>query len=39
MEIKMKYIYTILIFSVLFIGCGYKSDPIYVEDTVQNNKN
>jgi hypothetical protein len=35
----MKYMYTMLIFSFLFIGCGYKSAPIYVEDTiVQNNK-
>ena len=39
MEIYMKYIYTILIFSCLFVGCGYKSAPIYVEDTTEKNSN
>ena len=34
----MKYIYTVVIFSFLFIGCGYKAAPIYVEDTTQQNK-
>ena len=29
----MKYIYTILLFSLLFVGCGFKSNPIYVDDT------
>jgi len=28
----MKYIYTILIISVLFIGCGYKAEPIYIDN-------
>ena len=28
----MKYMYTIVIVSVLFIGCGYKADPIYVDE-------
>jgi len=31
----MKYICTIVIFSYLFIGCGYKSTPIYVDDTIE----
>lgn len=35
----MKYIYTMIIFSVLFIGCGYKAPPIYVDDTVVQKKN
>jgi hypothetical protein len=34
----MKYIYTIIFFSFLFIGCGYKSSPIYTEDRVQETK-
>ncbi|MGK0256481.1 MAG: hypothetical protein ACI81I_001098 [Arcobacteraceae bacterium] len=34
----MKYIYTVMIFSFLFVGCGYKSAPIYSEDAVQQNK-
>ena len=29
----MKYIYIILILSSLFIGCGYKADPVYVDDS------
>ncbi len=33
----MKYIYTVIVFSFLYIGCGYKSTPIYIEDIVQNN--
>ena len=28
-----KYIYVILLFSLLFIGCGYKADPVYIDDT------
>ena len=28
----MKYVYTILIFSTLFIGCGYKGPPVYVDN-------
>lgn len=35
----MKYIYTLLIFSFLFTGCGYKAPPVYVEDSVQQEKN
>jgi len=38
MEIYMKYIYTILIFSILFIGCGYKKPPIYVDDNIETTK-
>lgn len=34
----MKYIYIVMIFSFLFIGCGYKSSPIYMEDIVQQNQ-
>jgi len=33
----MKYIYIVLLVS-LFAGCGYKADPIYVNDTKQNIK-
>ena len=28
----MKYIYTVLLFGLVFVGCGYKTDTIYVED-------
>ena len=28
----MKYIYIILFFSILFVGCGYKTSPIYIDD-------
>ncbi len=31
----MKYFYTILLFSLFFVGCGYKADPIYVDETKQ----
>jgi len=34
----MKYIYTLLIFSILFIGCGYKSAPVYVNDNTETKK-
>jgi len=34
----MKYIYTILIFSTLFIGCGYKGAPVYVDDNIEIKK-
>jgi len=27
----MKYMYTIVIVSVLFIGCGYKAAPVYID--------
>jgi hypothetical protein len=27
----MKYIYASLLFSLLFIGCGYKTSPIYID--------
>jgi len=29
----MKYIYIILVLSCIFTGCGYKTDPIYIDDT------
>jgi hypothetical protein len=35
----MKYIYTILIFSFLFVGCGYKADPIYIEKDTETTQN
>lgn len=28
----MKYIYMFLFLIVIFVGCGYKTSPIYVED-------
>jgi len=34
----MKYMYTIVIVSVLFIGCGYKSAPVYVDDKTEEKK-
>jgi len=34
----MKYIYTILIFSALLIGCGYKAPPVYVDNNTENKK-
>ena len=29
----LRYIYIVLLFSLLFVGCGYKADPIYINDT------
>ena len=29
----MKYVYIILIFSIFIVGCGYKTDPVYIENT------
>lgn len=29
----LKYIYTSLLLLTLFNGCGYKGDPIYIDDT------
>jgi len=29
----VKYFIIIMILSSLFVGCGYKADPIYVDDT------
>ncbi len=34
----MKFIYTILMFSILLVGCGYKAPPVYVDDTVEKKK-
>jgi len=34
----MKYMYTILMFSILFIGCGYKGPPVYVDDNTEKKK-
>lgn len=34
----MKYIYTMVMVSVLFIGCGYKADPIYVDEKTDTPK-
>ena len=34
----MKYVYTILIFSTLFIGCGYKGPPVYVDNNSEQKK-
>mgnify|MGYP005988148229 FL=1 len=34
----MKYIYTILICSTLFVGCGYKGPPVYVDDNTEIKK-
>jgi len=34
----MKYIYTIIIFGVLFTGCGYKSPPVYVDENTETKK-
>ena len=34
----MKYMYTIVMVSVLFIGCGYKADPIYVDTKTDTKK-
>jgi hypothetical protein len=34
----MKYVYTILITSILFIGCGYKGAPVYVDDNTEKKK-
>ncbi len=31
----MKYIYTILLVSLFFVGCGYKGNPKYVDETKQ----
>jgi predicted small lipoprotein YifL len=28
----MKYIYTVLFLMLIFTGCGYKGDPIYVDN-------
>ncbi len=29
----MKYIYVILVLSLFVTGCGYKADPVYIDDT------
>lgn len=29
----MKKFYVILFISLIFTGCGYKADPVYVEDS------
>jgi predicted small lipoprotein YifL len=34
----MKYMYAILIVGVLFVGCGYKGPPIYVDDNTEIKK-
>ncbi len=28
-----KYIFINLLFTLIFTGCGYKADPIYVDDS------
>lgn len=32
----MKLIYIGLLFTLLFVGCGYKADPIYVDSETQS---
>jgi len=34
----MRLIYTSLLFCLLFVGCGYKADPVYVDDKKENRK-
>ncbi len=34
----MKFIYISLLGCLFFIGCGYKSAPIYVDDNVKSEK-
>jgi len=34
----MKYMYTIVIVSVLLVGCGYKDAPIYVDKKTDKQK-
>jgi len=34
----MKYIYSIIVVSVLFIGCGYKDSPVYVDTKIEQKK-
>ena len=34
----MKFIYISLLLSIIFIGCGYKSAPIYVDNSEKNLK-
>ncbi len=34
----MKYIYVSLLLSLIFIGCGYKADPIYVDENSKKEK-
>ncbi len=28
----MKYIYIGLLFCLLYVGCGFKADPVYVDE-------
>lgn len=32
----MKLVYISLLFTILFVGCGYKADPIYVNSDTQD---
>jgi len=34
----MKFIYISLLLSIIFIGCGYKADPVYVDNSEKNLK-
>lgn len=34
----MKLIYASVLISILFVGCGYKAEPIYVDDKKENKK-
>ena len=34
----LKYIYASLLFCFLFVGCGYKAEPVYTDDTKENRK-
>jgi len=34
----IKYIFTILAISLFFYGCGYKTDPVYVDSQKETKK-
>ena len=34
----MRYVLSVLLISSIFVGCGYKADPIYVDNIKQENK-
>ena len=34
----IKYIFSLLLVSLFFYGCGYKTDPVYVSNTQKDTK-